>query len=63
LKVSRLSGEIAPHSKYTNSWDWRFNLKVDDELSSADDYGNWYRSTVLNVGELSEKDIEGQSVP
>jgi hypothetical protein len=43
---------IAPATYYTNAWSWRFDIKVDDEISAADEYGNWYRSTVLRVEEI-----------
>ena len=50
-KIDRLSPNIAPTNKYTDKWNERFNLKVDDELSCADEYGNWYRSTIIKIDE------------
>jgi hypothetical protein len=63
-KVSRLSNSIATRSSFSDAWEWRFDLKVDDEFSCADDYGNWYRSTCLKIEtNLAELDIDGNTIP
>ena len=55
---------IAPANTFTNDWMWRFDIKVDDEISAADEYGNWYRSTIMKVEDLQGKtDIDGNSIP
>ena len=64
VRVKRTSLSIAPANSYTNAWNWRFDIKVDDEISAADEYGNWYRSTILKVDELQNSvDIDGNSIP
>jgi hypothetical protein len=61
--VSRNSNRIAPAGKYTDRWVERFGIKVDDEFSCCDDYGNWYRSTCLKVEEVPDiVDIEKQPI-
>lgn len=62
-KIPRLSPQLAPYQRYTDKWADRFNLKVDDELSCADEYGNWYRSTVMKREDSQNVlDIDGQPV-
>jgi hypothetical protein len=39
-------------------------VKVDDEISASDEYGNWYRSTIIKIGVLeNQTDIDGNSIP
>lgn len=49
IYVDRESLNIAPLGTYTNDWSWRQELKEWDEVSAADDYGNWYRSTLFDI--------------
>ena len=62
-KVPRSSLQIAPYRTHTKEWDWRFDLKKDDTLDCADDYGIWYRSTVLSRTDLDVQDCEGNTCP
>jgi hypothetical protein len=63
IKISRNSLNIAPHRTYTDDWEWRFNLKPEDKLDCVDDYGIWYRSTVISLQDLDTQDCEGNSIP
>ena len=51
VKVSRDSVEIAPPGTYTDDMEWRNKLKRGSLLDCCDDYGVWYRSSVLNIYE------------
>lgn len=63
IAVTRDSLLIAPSGTYTNDWDWRKNIKENDEVSAADDYGNWYRSTIYDIKQAGdEQDIDGNPV-
>lgn len=62
LKFNRWSDGIAPFRKYTDDFDWRFDLKEDDEFDVMDDYAIWYTSTVLDIFETDEFDCEGNKV-
>lgn len=68
VKLNRDSEEIAQAGTYTNDWNWRFDIKKDQEISACDEYGNWYRSMVLEVVEDDETqderyDCEGKTIP
>ena len=48
--VEKTSWYIQPEGSHTqNNFDWRFNLKPGDEIDAADNFGVWYKSTVLEV--------------
>jgi hypothetical protein len=51
-KIARSSLDISRHGTYTQDWNWRFDLKAEDTFDCVDDYGIWYRSTVVSVSEL-----------
>ena len=63
IEVERESNLIAPKGKYTDAWHWRFDMKVGTEFSCCDEYGNWYRSTVIGINQLPEWDVDGESIP
>jgi hypothetical protein len=63
-KINRFSAEVAPTLTYTDDWHWRLEIKEDDVFDCADDYGNWYRSICLKMGEIIDQaDVDGNSVP
>ena len=62
-KINRFSAEVAKFGSYTDDWDWRFDLKEDDVFDCSDDYGTWYRSTVLKAALSEDKDADDNQVP
>ena len=63
-RVSRSSPNIKPFGSCTDDWEWRFSLKTDDTFDCCDEYGLWYKSTVLGVDEQpAQVDIDGNSIP
>lgn len=40
---------IAPPGTFTDDFDWRFSLAVDDHLNCMDSEKAWYKSTVLGT--------------
>lgn len=62
LKLNRFSARLAKSKTYTDDWYWRFNLKEDDVFDCMDDYGSWYKSTVLQSTVAEEKDVDGDPI-
>jgi len=47
--LKKMTWEIAPYkSKSQDDWDWRFQLKENDEVDACDNYCIWYKSTIIN---------------
>ena len=63
MNVKRDSVEIAPPGTYTDDMEWRDQLKSGSLLDCCDDYGVWYRSSVLNRYESEKTDVEGNRIP
>lgn len=64
IKLERVSQHIAPAGSYTDDFNQRFDMEVDQTFDCADEYGIWYRSTVLGKDFVPDaKDINGDSIP
>jgi hypothetical protein len=47
--VSRNSAEIAPFNTFTDDYDWRYNIKMDDNFDALDTEATFYKSTALGT--------------
>ena len=45
--VNKLSHDIAPPNTFTDDFDWRMDIKVDDIFDCLDSESTWYKSTCL----------------
>lgn len=60
---TRDSIEIAPKNTFTSDLAWKMELKEGDLLDSCDEFGVWYRSTLLRrFFKENELDCEGNMV-
>lgn len=44
-----MDAQIAPLGTFTNDWDWRYDIKVGDNIDCIDHEKDWYKSTVLET--------------
>ena len=62
-KINRDSLDLAPPGTYTNAMEERYKMKKGDLFDCCDDYGIWYRASVLDRFESEEKeDCEGNPI-
>jgi len=60
-RYSLMSLDIAPMGTFTNDYEWRFDLKVGDEIDCMDQEKDWFKSTVID--HKLEANEEGEAVP
>lgn len=47
-RYSLMTLDIAPLGTYTDDYDWRYDLKVGDEIDCMDQEKDWFKSTVID---------------
>lgn len=60
-RYSLMSLDIAPMGTFTDDYEWRFDLKVGDEIDCMDQEKDWFKSTVID--HKLEANEEGEAVP
>ena len=59
--IDKKSWAIHPEGTYTkDNFEWRFTLKPGDTLDAADNFGVWYKSTIL---EVQKEELEDRKYP
>jgi len=52
---------FAPPGRFTDDWEWRLDLKVDDQIDCMDTEKQWLKATVLHT--RTAENTEGEAVP
>ena len=56
-----MTADIAPLGTYTDDYDWRYDLKVGDEIDCMDQEKDWFKSTVID--HRIEANEDGEPIP
>ena len=59
--VDKNQFEVMPFGKYSNDFEWRWNLSKGDFIDTCDTTNVWYNSFILKVAEIknySDKEIK-----
>ena len=56
-----MTTDIAPLGSFTDDYEWRYNLKIGDEIDCMDREKDWFKSTIID--HKIDANEEGEPIP